>query len=58
MSNEFELFDCDIYPDDDEPEHVCTCNVIHDDLETAENLCMACGLMIVDLWAPAQEGKP
>lgn len=55
MSNEFELFDCDVYPDDDEPEHVCTCNVMHDDLEHAENLCSACGLMIVDPWAPAQE---
>ena len=43
---------------DDEPEHVCTCSVIHDDLEHAENLCNACGLMIVDPWAPVQVVPP
>ena len=37
--------------DDDESEAVCTCCVIHDDLEHAENLCNACGLMLVDPWA-------
>lgn len=42
------------YEEDDEPEHVCTCNVIHDDLEHAENLCSACGLMLYDPWAPTQ----
>lgn len=58
MSQEFELFDCDMYPDDDEPEHVCSCNAMHDDLEHAENLCSACGLMIVDPWASVQEAAP
>lgn len=43
--------------DDDEPEHVCSCNAMHDDLEYAENLCSACGLMIYDPWAPAQESS-
>ena len=33
--------------DDEEPEHVCSCNAMHDDLEHAENLCSACGLMLV-----------
>jgi hypothetical protein len=50
MSGEFELFDCDMYPEDDEPEHICTCSADHDDLEHAENLCSACGLLIYDPW--------
>lgn len=45
--------DIDLWVEDDEPEHVCTCNVMHDDLEHAENLCSACGLMIADPWGPA-----
>jgi len=43
--------DIDLWDEDDEPEHVCSCCVIHDDLEHAENLCSACGMMIVDPWA-------
>lgn len=42
--------DIDLWDEDDEPEAVCTCNVIHDDLEHAENLCSACGLMLYDPW--------
>lgn len=50
MSQEFELFDCDMYPPDDEPEDVCQCGAFHDDLEHGENLCSACGVQIVDVF--------
>lgn len=52
MSQEFELFDCDIYPPDDEPEAACQCGAFHDDLEHAANLCGACGMPIIDIYGP------
>lgn len=59
MSQEFELFDCDMYPPDDEPEAVCQCGAFHDDLEHAENVCGACGMQIIDIFGPApvMQGK-
>lgn len=53
MSDEFELFDCDMYPEDCEKEEVCQCGAFHDDLEHGENLCGACGLPIFDVFGPA-----
>ena len=58
MSGEFELYDRDDYDERDyEPSDVCECSAMHDDLEHAENICSACGLQIVDLFAPIQEAS-
>lgn len=58
MSQEFELFDCDMTPEDDEPEQVCQCGAFHDDLEHGENQCGACGLPIFDVFGPTDVVYP